>query len=190
MENANVAYGETGHRYRIELAGHGSEDKASGDDGSRYSDTKSLEKKEALPPVSKSDVVKELPIIVRFITRLLCLFEKDSYPIKKLLKYLAITTIFVCGIGNLLRLNFSSDGKSVTTDIRLSGISTAFCFCIYGPISIISIQKYVNGSVGRARFLDSWRSISFSARQKARLTCKTKPDLLQINPFYSTQSAL
>ena len=164
MEKANEANGETEYKYRIELAGHGSEDIA---DGSRYSDTESLENKETLSYVSKAEVMKELPVLIRVIAKLLCLFEKDSHPIKKLHKYLAITTIFVNGILAFLSLDFSSDGKSVTTNIRLGNISTCICFCIYGPISIISVQKYFNDSVGRARVLNSWRSISIAARQQA-----------------------
>ena len=167
MEKANIGNDETGYKYRIELAGHGSEHIASRDDGSRYSDADSLKKKETLPPVSKAEIIKELPVIVRCIAKVLCLFEKDSHPIKRLQKCLAITTIIVSGISALLGLQFSSDG-SVTSNIRLSNISTSICFCIYGPMSIISIQKYFYDSAGRARFLDSWRSMSFSARQKAR----------------------
>ena len=168
MEKANVGNDETGYKYRIELAGHGSEHIASRDDGSRYSDADSLKKKETLPPVSKAEIIKELPVIVRCIAKVLCLFEKDSHPIKKTAKIFGNYYHFCLWYFILIGLTIWNSDGSVTSKIRLSNISAGICFCIYGPMSIISIQKYFYDSVGRARFLDSWRSISFSARQKAR----------------------
>ena len=183
MENMNNTVVETNvggtnnssSNYRVELVATIGGDSSSNNNNSKInvinnSGDNRIKQEDILPEVSKAEVMKELPLIVRCIASILCLFEKDTNPIKILLKYLAIATTLFGGLAASLNLKetMQKDGSiHVVPSFSLRSIGFFACFCLYAPVSIVSIQKYFNGNIGRVKLLHSWRLLSNSGKKKA-----------------------